>query len=60
MKPEIIVVGKIFAPTQEKLDREFTCHKLYEAPDRDAFLKQHAGKVRAPRHVRRRTAPTRR
>ena len=47
MKPEIIVVGKIFARTQEKLDREFTCHKLYEAPDRDAFLKQHAGKVRA-------------
>lgn len=47
MKPEIIVVGKIFARTQEKLDREFTCHKLYEAPERDAFLKQHAGKVRA-------------
>ena len=47
MKPEIIVVGKIFAPTQEKLDGEFTCHKLYEAPERDAFLKQHAGKVRA-------------
>jgi hydroxypyruvate reductase len=47
MKAEIIVVGKIFARTQEKLDREFTCHKLYEAPERDAFLKQHAGKVRA-------------
>ena len=47
MKPEIIVVGKIFARTQEKLDQEFTCHKLYEAPERDAFLKQHAGKVRA-------------
>ena len=46
MKPEIIVVGKIFERTQDKLDREFTCHKLYEAADRDAFLKQHAPRVR--------------
>ena len=46
MKPEIIVVGKIFARTQEALDREFACHKLYEAADRDAFLRQHAAKVR--------------
>lgn len=46
MKPEIIVVGKLYAPTQEALDREFACHKLYEAPDRAAFLKQHAPKVR--------------
>ena len=46
MKTEIIVVGKIFARTQEKLDREFSCHKLYEAADRAAFLKQHAPKVR--------------
>ena len=46
MKPEIIVVGKIFEPTQDKLDREFTCHKLYEAADRDAFLEQHASRVR--------------
>lgn len=46
MKPEIIVVGKIFARTQEKLDQEFVCHKLYEAADREAFLKQHAPKVR--------------
>jgi len=46
MKAEIIVVGKIFAVTQAELDREFTCHKLYEAPDRDAFLRQHAKAVR--------------
>ena len=46
MKPEIIVVGKIFEVTQAKLDREFTCHKLYAADDRGAFLKQHAPKVR--------------
>jgi lactate dehydrogenase-like 2-hydroxyacid dehydrogenase len=46
MKAEIIVVGKIFEVTQAKLDREFTCHKLYEASDRSAFLKQHTAKVR--------------
>ena len=46
MKAEIIVVGKIFDVTQAKLDREFTCHKLYEAADKPAFLKEHAGKVR--------------
>ncbi|MFY9314841.1 MAG: 2-hydroxyacid dehydrogenase [Burkholderiales bacterium] len=46
MKAEIIVVGKLFDVTQAKLDREFTCHKLYEAADKAAFLKQHAGKVR--------------
>ena len=47
MKPEIIVTGKLFPRTQEKLDQSFTCHKLYEAKDRGAFLKQHAGTVRA-------------
>jgi hydroxypyruvate reductase len=46
MKPEIIVTGKIFARTQEKLDQAFTCHKMYEAASREAFLKQHAPKVR--------------
>jgi len=47
MKPEIIVTGKIFQPTQDALDQSFTCHKLYEAADRAAFLRQHAPKVRA-------------
>ncbi len=47
MKPEIIVTGKIFQPTQDALDQSFTCHKLYETADRAAFLRQHAPKVRA-------------
>lgn len=47
MKPEIIVTGKIFQRTQDALDQSFTCHKLYEAVDRAAFLRQHAGAVRA-------------
>jgi lactate dehydrogenase-like 2-hydroxyacid dehydrogenase len=47
MKPEIIVTGRLFQRTQDALDQSFTCHKLYEATDRAAFLRQHAPKVRA-------------
>jgi lactate dehydrogenase-like 2-hydroxyacid dehydrogenase len=47
MTSEIIVTTKIFPPTQERLDREFTCHRLHEAPDRAAFLKELAPRVRA-------------
>jgi len=47
MKPEIIVTGRLLPRTQEALDRIFTCHKLYEAADHPAFLRQHAQQVRA-------------
>jgi hydroxypyruvate reductase len=46
MKTEIIVTTKIFPPTQARLDREFTCHKLHEAADRTAFLKELAPRIR--------------
>ena len=46
MKAEIIATTRIYAPTQKRLDAEFTCHKLHEAADRAAFLKQHAPSVR--------------
>jgi len=46
MKPDLIVTTKIYAPTQERLDREFACHKLHEAADRDALLKKLAPRVR--------------
>ncbi len=46
MKPEIIATTKIFERTQERLDREFNCHRLYEAKDRAATLKALASKVR--------------
>jgi hydroxypyruvate reductase len=46
MKPEIIATTKIYRPTQERLDKEFTCHRLYEAKDRAASLKELAPKVR--------------
>ncbi|MGH8686860.1 MAG: 2-hydroxyacid dehydrogenase [Burkholderiales bacterium] len=47
MKPEIIATTKIYGPTQERLDREFNCHRLHEAADRAAFLKELAPRVRA-------------
>jgi hydroxypyruvate reductase len=47
MKPDIVLTTKIFPPTQAILEEEFACHRLYEATDRGAFLKQLAPKVRA-------------
>jgi lactate dehydrogenase-like 2-hydroxyacid dehydrogenase len=47
MKPDIIVTTKLFPRTQERLEREFTCHKLHVAADRAAFLKDLAPRVRA-------------
>jgi hydroxypyruvate reductase len=45
MKPDIIIVAKLHQPTQEILEKEFNAHRLYEAKDRDAFLKELAPKV---------------
>jgi len=47
MKPEILQTTRLFAPTQERMEREFSCLKLHEAPDRAAFLKEVAPRVRA-------------
>jgi lactate dehydrogenase-like 2-hydroxyacid dehydrogenase len=46
MKPEIVFTGKGHAGTQATLEAEFSVHKLFEASDRDAFLKPLAGKIR--------------
>lgn len=46
MKPEIVVTTKNPPWLQEVLDREFTCHRLFEAKDRKAFLQQRAPTVR--------------
>jgi lactate dehydrogenase-like 2-hydroxyacid dehydrogenase len=46
MKPDIIFTGKGHAGTQATLESEFTVHKLYEAPDKPAFLKGVKDKVR--------------
>jgi lactate dehydrogenase-like 2-hydroxyacid dehydrogenase len=47
MKPDIIVTGKGHAGTQAILDADFATHKLFEAADKDKFLQERAGKVRA-------------
>jgi len=46
MKPEIIVTTKNPPWLQEALDNDFTCHRLYEAKDRAAFLKERAATAR--------------
>jgi hydroxypyruvate reductase len=46
MKPDIIVVGKLYPKTQETLEREFSCHRMYEAADKEAFLKEMAPRAR--------------
>src|ERR1700694_1879904 len=46
MKAEIILTAQGHAGTMATLQSEFTCHKLFEAADRAAFLKQHAPTVR--------------
>ena len=36
----------MYPPTQARLEAEFTAHRLWEAPDRTAFLRGLAGQVR--------------
>jgi len=45
-KPEIVIVGPIYPPTQQRLEDLFVAHRLWEAPDRDAFLRDRRDRVR--------------
>jgi lactate dehydrogenase-like 2-hydroxyacid dehydrogenase len=45
--PEILLVGPLYPPTQARLEELFTVHRLWLAPDRGAFLRKVAGRVRA-------------
>jgi len=47
MKPEILVLVPIYAPTLAELEREFTVHKLWTARDPNALVKVVSGSVRA-------------
>jgi hydroxypyruvate reductase len=47
MKPEIVIVGPMYPPTQVRLEAEFAAHRLWEAADRAAFLRELADRVRA-------------
>jgi lactate dehydrogenase-like 2-hydroxyacid dehydrogenase len=46
MKPEIIITARGHAGTMATLQSEFTTHLMADAPDRAAFLRQHAPNVR--------------
>ncbi len=46
MKPEILVVTPLHAPTLAALECEFTVHNLWTAPDPDSFIRQVSASVR--------------
>ena len=47
MKPEVLVLVPIYAPTLAELEREFSVHKLWAARDPDALVRKLSGNVRA-------------
>jgi lactate dehydrogenase-like 2-hydroxyacid dehydrogenase len=47
MKPEILALVPIYAPTLAALEREYTVHKLWTAKDPDSLMTQVAGSVSA-------------
>lgn len=47
MKPDLLMAGPMFKPTQAVLEASYATHKLWEAKDRDAFLASVAGIVTA-------------
>ena len=46
MKPEIILLTRIYAPTTTALEREYTVHNMGTAADPEALVKAVAGRVR--------------
>ena len=46
MSIELILTTRIPSPAQEMLEQEYVCHKLYEAQDRDAFVRSIAPRIR--------------
>jgi lactate dehydrogenase-like 2-hydroxyacid dehydrogenase len=46
VKPEILIAGPFYQPQLERLEREFTAYRLWEAKDRDAFVRSRADRIR--------------
>ncbi|HEX3862371.1 MAG TPA: 2-hydroxyacid dehydrogenase [Stellaceae bacterium] len=44
--PEIVIVGPMYPATQARLEAEFTAHRLWEATDQTALLRQVSERVR--------------
>ena len=47
MQPDVLLLGPLYAPTMEALEQRFTLHRLWEADDRQALLRQHGAELRA-------------
>ena len=47
MKHDLLIIGPMYKPTQSVLESTYTTHKLWEAPDRDAFLASVADRITA-------------
>jgi lactate dehydrogenase-like 2-hydroxyacid dehydrogenase len=47
VRPEILLMRAIYASTIAELEREFTVHKLWTAPDPHAYIKSACANVRA-------------
>ena len=47
MKPDVLLMGPMYPATMESLDAAFTVHRLWQAPDREAFLGSMAGRITA-------------
>jgi hydroxypyruvate reductase len=46
LKPEILILKPIYAPTMAALERDYIVHKLWEAPDSQAFMEAAGADVR--------------
>ena len=45
MKPDVLLVAPIHAPTRERLESDYTVHRLWDAKDRDAMLATLADRI---------------
>ena len=45
-KPEIVLMGPLYPPAQQRLEAAFAVHRWWAAADRDALLREVAGRVR--------------
>lgn len=46
-KPDLLLLRAIYPPAQAELEREYTVHKLWQAPDPEKFLKEVGPRIRA-------------
>lgn len=47
MKPQVLLITRVYPRTQEILEAEFQVHRMFEAADREAFLRERAPTTRA-------------